>query len=187
MYMRMVRWLKASSFLDLFGMTCSAQQTYDPYPDAPMPLRNHTWSQPKLRKWLRFTPPVEFPTRGLDAPLLWTSSQQGEGVSITTYIKNLDLCIQTRLGLEVRGAADHFLVIEELKSGTAWLTSTPVQDWYHTIPFNAQKVFSSCVVDLHDSTMARLDKVGGLITLSHLVCLSHCPNLQSLVFHKIVS
>jgi hypothetical protein len=32
-------------------------------------------------------------------------------VSITTYIKNLDLCIQTRLGLEVRGAADHFLVI----------------------------------------------------------------------------
>lgn len=144
-----------------------------------MTLRTHMWDQPELRQWLRFTPLVTFPTQDIGLPLLWARSQQDQHASITDYFENLVSCLQKRLTLEVRGHADYFLAFEELASGTAWLTSTQVSDWYHIIPFNEQKAFSKWTVNLHNSIQASLDKAGGLIMLSHLVPLSHSAHMQS--------
>ncbi|KWU42297.1 hypothetical protein RHOSPDRAFT_27059 [Rhodotorula sp. JG-1b] len=158
-------------------------QTYDPYPDAPLPLRNHAWDQPKLRQWLRFTPLVLFPTREIDMPLLWRRSQHGVNKGILNHIESLVNYIKTRLESDVRSSNDRLQFIEALDSGSAWLTSGPASDWYHRIPPLAQKAFSSWIVDLHNSTRASLAKAGGLITLSYLLAWSpeRVQNWMSLI------
>lgn len=186
MYMRMVRVLKASPLLELVEMTCNAQQTYDPYPDAPLPLRNHAWDQPKLRQWLWFTPLVLFPTREIDLPLLWRGSQHGVNKGILDHIESLVNYIKTRLESDVRSWNDRLQFIEALDSGIAWLTSKPVSDWYRRVPPLAQKAFSSWIVDLHNSTRASLAKAGGLITLSYLVCLS-LQTPSPLLLHRTIN
>lgn len=132
-----------------------------------MPLRTRIWEQPKLREGLRFTPRVEFPTP--ETNIAWASTQQGESARITSHIESLVSCLKNCLRLEVLSAADKALSSEELDSGTAWLTSMPVSDWYHKVSSDTRKAFFKWIMHLYHSMMASLDKAGGLITLSHLV------------------
>lgn len=182
MYMRMVRCSNPLPALRLNNICPLEQQSHDSCPDAPVSLREGLWDQPKLRTWIRFAPRLRFslPLPEDAMPLPWSEVDHRQR-TITGRIASLAHIIKQRLSAEVH----HFNnpcpscgeTMQMVNTGIAWITSKVVHDWYNKARVTTQRAFSAWVLSVCHFLEAGLEKSGGLITLSYLVCHSLFPFL----------
>ena len=94
--------------------------------------------------------------------------------TITGCIASLARSIKQHLSAEVRRfhhpGPSRSEMPRIVNTGIAWITSTVVRDWYTKAHVTTQRAFSAWVLSVYHFLKAGLEKSGGLITLSSLVC-----------------
>lgn len=146
-------------------------------PVFPEPLFKRPWDQPLMRKWLRFTLPLNYTASPRwDLSMGWSSrtGHDGSGPShraIPSILDSIDAIlwkIDDKLDAFSDDRECHW-VQEELHAGLAWITSSPVHTWYSGLGAEAQVAFSAWVIHLSRIPDKYVDTTGPIIASSYLV------------------